>query len=637
MKRLVLDRLWPMLTAMAILIVGAMVLQEYARRRGNETIRVVIQSERQLPADDDEASAASGDESGPEGSPLSALHAQARKVARRGHPEEAVPLFREALSEHPDSPELLGELGYWLLMAKQPEKALPYLEKADQLGPTAQAAMRLGNARRDLHDDVGAERAFRRAIALRPSFVPAKIALGNALRRRGETAEAIGLLQDATSAGSNEERSRAWVALGWAHLAANHRAEAEKAFDRAIEFSPARAGVRLGIARAWQSTDRDEDEVFALRILTRTAELAPDLPAVWYSLGRARERTGDKPGALEAYDRTLRLAPSHKQARRRTVQLALAARDFARARREAERLVADAPRDAEAHFLAASVADKDGRKDDARRAYRAAIDAAKGHHPEAWLAIGQLEKAAGNPSAARAAYRRALALDPELTPAWLALGKLDESLQQPAAAEKAWHKALAIDPKYAPAWLALGQLHANLARFDDAAGELRRALAVKPGYGAAELALGTTLLRTGRSRDAVAALGALVARDPRSVAGWFNLALALRRDGRPGEARGALAKVAELDASHLQARLELGDLDLAEGRIAEARTVFQEALDLAPGDVTARVHLAQIAARLGDRAACSAAARQLVQEAPADPGVMALPALCSTATGQALR
>jgi tetratricopeptide (TPR) repeat protein len=635
--RLVLDRLWPMLTAMAILIVGAMVLQEYAKRRGNATLHVVIQGERQLLADDDEASAATGEEGGPGGAPLSAAHAEARKAARRGHPEEAVPLFQRALSEHPDSPELLGELGYWLLMAKLPEKALPYLEKADQLGPTAQSAMRLGNARRDLHDDAGAERAFRRALSLRPSFTPAKIALGNALRRRGDTAEAVAVLQDATGAGSNEERSRAWVALGWAHLAASRRPEAEKAFERAVEFSPARAGIRLGIARAWQSTDRDEDEVMALRVLTRTAELAPDLPAVWYALGRARERTGDKPGAQEAYDRTLRLAPSHKQARRRIIQLALSSRDFARARREAERLVADAPRDAEAHFLLASVADKDGRRDDARRGYHAAIDVAKGGYPEAWLALGQLEKGAGDAAAARAAFKKALALDPELTSAWLALGKLDESLQKPAAAEKAWHKALALDPTYAPAWLALGQLHANVARFDDAIGELQRALAVKPGYGAAELALGTTLLRAGRARDAVATLGALVARDPRSVAGWFNLALALRREGRAGEARGALAKVAELDASHLQARLELGDLDLAEGRVSEAKAVFQEALDLAPGDVTARVHLAQIAARLGDRAACSAAAHQLVQEAPADPGVMALPALCATATGQALR
>jgi tetratricopeptide (TPR) repeat protein len=636
-KRLVLDRLWPMLGGMAVLIVGALALQEYAQRRGNETIHVVVQGESQLPSDDDEAVGTAGDPGDAEGAPLSELHARARRAARRGHPEEAVPLYKAALAEHRDSPELLGELGYRLLMEKKPQDALPYLEKADQLAPTPQSATRLGNARRDLHDDAGAERAYRRALALRPSFSGAKVALGNVLRRRGEMAEAITLLQEATTSGSNEERSRAWVALGWARLTAGDRPGAEKAFERAIEFSPARAGVRMGIARAWQSTDRDEDEVVALKILARTAELAPDLPAVWYALGRARERTGDKPGALEAYDRALRLAPSHKAARRRTVQLALAARDFARARRDADRLVADAPRDPESHLLAGAVAEKDGRRDDARRAYRAAIDAAGGASAEGWLALGQLERGAGDPAAARTALRKALARNPELTSAWLALGKLDESLQKPADAERAWRRALAIDPRYAPAWLALGQLHADRARFDDAIGDLQRALAVKPGYAAAELALGATLVHAGRSRDAVATLGALVARDPRSVPGWFNLALALREDGRSEEARSALAKVIALDASHLQARLELGALDLAEGRLAEAKALLEEALDLAPGDVTSRVHLAQIAARMGDRSACSTAARQLAQEAPADPGVLALPALCSGATGQVLR
>jgi tetratricopeptide (TPR) repeat protein len=636
MTRLVLDRLWPVLTVLAALIVGAVLLQEFAKRRGNDTIHVVIQNERQLPPDDEEAAGVGGDEGEPVGSPLSELHARARKAARRGHPEEALPLFQEALNEHPDSPELQGELGYWLMIAKQPERALGFLERADQLRPTAQSAMRLGNVRRDLDDDAGAERDFRRALSLRPSFTAARIALGNALRRRGETKEAIALLRDATTAGSNEERSRAWVALGWAQLAAGLRPEAEKAFDRAIEFSPARAGVRLSIARAWQSTDEDEDEVRALKLVMRTAELSPDLPAVWYALGRARERTGDKPGALEAYDRTLRLAPSHKLARKHALQLALASRDFARARRDAERLVADAPRDPESHFLAATVAEKDGRKEDARKGYRAAIDAARGNNPEAWLALGQLDRA-GDAAAARAAFKKALALRPEFTSAWLALGKLDESLGRPADAEKDWRRALSIDPKFAAAWLALGQLHAGRERFDDAVTELRRAIVVKPGYSAAELALGTTLLRAGRGLDAVVALRSLVSRDSRSIAGWFNLALALRSDGLPGQARSALAKVIELDSGHLQARLELGDLNLAEGRLEEARALFQEALDLAPGDVSSRVHLAQIAAREGDGAACAATARQLIEEAPSSPGVQALPALCTGAKVQSLR
>ena len=72
MKRLVLDRLWPMLTVMAILILGAMVLQEYATRRGNQTVRIVIENERSDAGDEEEGS---GDDGGDgAGAPLSPRH-----------------------------------------------------------------------------------------------------------------------------------------------------------------------------------------------------------------------------------------------------------------------------------------------------------------------------------------------------------------------------------------------------------------------------------------------------------------------------------------------------------------------------------------------------------------------------------
>lgn len=632
MKRLVLDRLWPMLTVMAVLILGAMVLQEYATRRGNQTVRIVIENERTDAGDEEEGS---GDDGGDgAGAPLSARHLQARTAARRGLVAEALPLFEKVLADHPDDPSLLGEVGYWLSVADQAAKALPLLEKADRLRPTAQSALRLGSVRRRLDDAAGAEREYRRALTLQPAYGSARIALGNLLRRRGALEEAMELLAGATQAGSNEDRARALVALGAAQLASGKRAEAEKAFERAVEFAPARAEIRLGVARAWQSTGRPEDEARALSVLARTAELAPDLPAVWYALGRARERASDPDAATEAYDRVFRLDPSHRFARRRALRLALQARDFPRARRDAERLLADGPGVPEHHFLAALVADRDGRKDDARRAYLAAVAAAKGDYPEAFLNLGLLEKGAGDAAAARKAYRRAIALRPAYAAAWLNLGKLEESTGRVGEAEKAWRKALEVDAKYAPALLSLGQLHSSQGRFDDAIADFRRALALRPGYPAAELSLGVALARAGRHGEAVVAYRALLAREPRYLVAWFDLALALRKSGQPAEARAALAKVLELDSEHVPSRRELGDLDLAEGRLAEARARFEEVLDLAPGDLTSRVFLAQIAAREGDRAACVATAQRLLKEAPTDPRVQSLPGLCSAARAQ---
>jgi tetratricopeptide (TPR) repeat protein len=632
-RRLVVDRLWPMLLGLAALLAGALALEGWAARRGNDPIRITI-------ADDASAGAAADDEGDapaepavrgePQDAPLSELHARARVAARRALWADAIPLYEKALAAHPGSPAVETELGDVLLAAGEPERALPHLEAAARLHPGAAALYRVGIAHARLGDKDGAERDLRAALDARPPFGPARVALGNLLRRRGRTAEALPLLQAAAAGGSNEERARALVALGAARLALGERAEAARAFDQAVLFAPARAEIRVGIARAWLSGDAKEDAGRAAEVLLRAAELAPDLAAVQTLLGRARERAGDEAGATEAYDRALRLDPGQRLARRRLLRLALAARDLPRARHEADRLVADGPAVPEHHFLAALVASADGRPDDARRAYGKAIESAKGDYPEAYLNLGVLEKNAGDLRAARAAYGKAIALRPSYAAAWHNLGKLAEAAADPREAEADYRKALAIDGRYAVAWLSLGQLLTEQRRLDEATAALRSALAARPGYEAAELSLGVVLARAAKPREAADAYRALLARAPRTVAAWYNLGLALEAEGKPGEARDALAQAVGVDPEHVPSWRELAELELAAGKLDDARRGFQEVLDLAPGDVGARVGLAVLAARSGDRPACEAAARRLRAEAPQDPDVAALATRCTT-------
>ncbi|HET8541646.1 MAG TPA: tetratricopeptide repeat protein [Anaeromyxobacter sp.] len=627
MSRLVLDRLWPMLLGLALLLAGALALEGYAARRGNAPIRIAISDGAGGIGDEEEGPAPAAAES----PPVSETHARARRAARRAQLDVAVPLYEKALAERPGAAALEAELGALLLADGAPERALPHLERADALAASPWTALRLGIARGRLDDDAGAERELRRALALRPGFGDAQIALGTLLRRRGDVAGAVALLEPAAQAGSNEDRARALVALGAAYLAAGRRADAAAAFDRAVLFAPARAEVRLGVARAWLSSDAAEDVQRAVAVLARATEMAPDVPPVWATLGRARERAGDLPGAAEAYDRALRLDPSYRYARRRMIRLSLQTRDVTRARREAERLVADAPQVPEHHFLAALAADRDGRDDEARRAYRKAIEVARGDYPEAYLNLGNLEKGAGNRAAAQASYEKAIAIRPGYGAAWLNLGKLHEAAGDAAKAEAAYGKALEIDPGYASAWLARGQLRSQQGRTLDAIEDLKRAAAARKGYDAAELSLGVAYRRAGRVEEAIAAYRALLERSPRYVSAWYNLALSLVAAGRPGEARAALARASELDPDHVPTRVARAELDLAEGNVAAARAGIAEALELAPADVDARATLAAVLAAEGDRRGCEERARQLRAEAPEDPSVQALGVRCAAA------
>lgn len=630
MSRLMVDRLWPLLTGLAVLLVGALLLQAYAVRRGNETVRIVIQDESGASADE-ESGEGPAQPTDLAGLPRSPAHAQARLLARRAEFGKALPLLEQEAKAHPDDAGLAAELGGWLAAAGDPQRALAWLVKADALQPTSRTALELGSLRARLGDRAGAEADLRRALALRPGSGPVRLALGELLLRRKDAAGAVPLLEGAAAAGSNEERARALVTLGRAYLGAGRRGDAERAFEQAILFAPARPDVRLGIARAWLGGDGKEDVRRALPVLAQAAALAPDVPAVQAAIGRARERLGEDGAAAEAYDRALRLDPSYRYARRRLVRLALGNRDFARAGAEAARLVADAPEVPEHHFLQALVAERDGRRDDARQAYRAAIAAARGDYPEAYLNLGVLERNAGDLARARAAYDEALRLRPAYPAAWLNIGKLLEAQGRPADAEAAYQKALALDPRHANGWLYLGQLRASQGRWADAEAALRRSLDARPGAAAPLLALGAILARVGRLDEAATTYRQVLQQSPRTVPALLGLAGALERQGQRTEARDALVQALGTDPANLEALRSLAALELAARRLPEARRAYQELLDVVPGDRTARAALAEVSALEGDRAACQAAARQLLVEAPDDHALQGLPARCGAA------
>lgn len=87
---------------------------------------------------------------------------------------------------------------------------------------------------------------------------------------------------------------------------------------------------------------------------------------------------------------------------------------------------------------------------------------------------------ADDPVAAAAAYRQALAIDPDLADAHLNLGRLLHEGGDPAAAEVHYRQALAIDPDDALAVYNLGVALQDQQRPRDAADAYERALALDP-------------------------------------------------------------------------------------------------------------------------------------------------------------
>ncbi len=110
----------------------------------------------------------------------------------QNHVEEAEKSFQEALRLDPERPAVnvaLGEM--YLLGRRDPDKAIPYFERAIQYDPDdAQAHYDLGSACLKKNDIEAAQKSLTRAIQLDPGHSRAHYLLAKVLQRQGKKAEA---------------------------------------------------------------------------------------------------------------------------------------------------------------------------------------------------------------------------------------------------------------------------------------------------------------------------------------------------------------------------------------------------------------------------------------------------------------
>jgi tetratricopeptide (TPR) repeat protein len=111
----------------------------------------------------------------------------------------------------------------------------------------------------------------------------------------------------------------------------------------------------------------------------------------------------------------------------------------------------------------------------------------------------------GDPAArdeAAATYRRALELDPYLTPAIINLANIHYSRNELAEAEALYERAIGLDSDFFEAHFNLGNIYHDLGRFNEAQASYREALRLNPSYADAHFYLAVTFEKMGRSADA---------------------------------------------------------------------------------------------------------------------------------------
>jgi TolB-like protein len=179
---------------------------------------------------------------------------------------------------------------------------------------------------------------------------------------------------------------------------------------------------------------------------------------------------------------------------------------------------------------------------------------------------------------ARAAYQKAIALDPNYAAAYSGLSDsewrlADMRTNNPddyARASAAADKAIALAPDAPEGYWARGQLHyVYYYDWSAAQADYEKALALDPAFGPAGVDHALLLATLGRLPEAIEALRKIITRDPLSVPAWRRLAALLMDSGRFAEVPEAIARIRAIGGDD-DANLFSADLDLFEGRPQQA-------------------------------------------------------------------
>ncbi len=617
-------RLWPVASALLVLVAGSVAIEFAVRHREAETLRVqivdtnVVDSEDSIDGWDTPAVAE-----------LSEEQLSARRYALRGDYEQALALYATLHGNAPNSSDLSAEYAHWLARAGQDDEAKALLTNAragDDENP--RVFVELGFVQERLGQIDAALGSFRRALELRPNHSGTRIALGTILRKRSRFDDAIAVLEPASQSGSNEERARALTALGRCYMAQGKLERGRPLLNEAVERAPASVNTWVAAANAYLESDDPKDLDAALAHALRAKKLAPQLGLSHRLLGRIHERRNAEEDARAAYRHSLTLDPNSTIARGRLLRLSLDDDDDKTAREQSQALLKLDPDSSEHEFLAGLVAAHGDRPEQAVLHYQRAIELRQGHYPEASFNLGKVHAKMGATNLALQAYETAIEERPDYPAAWNNLGRAHLDAKNPARALQCFQKALELSPDYALAWHNLARLHYRQKHYDEAAQAYERAMSLKPDDRALVLNLAIALRKAGQEERAIATYRTLLDNNPRYVTAWFNLGVALGAAGRDEEARQVYERALELEPDHTGSLKNLGYLEARAGRTEKARAYLDDALDRDPGDHDTRLKLAELYLRQADRAACRSEAERALAQSGHDPSARAMLARC---------
>jgi tetratricopeptide (TPR) repeat protein len=150
-----------------------------------------------------------------------------------------------------------------------------------------------------------AEKAFRKVLDANQGYPLAGHYLAMVLARTNRLKDALEVCEmAATPPGETELPSLAWNEMAFHRYEHGEYAEAIRAYEKALTFTPERAVIWLDAGVAHQQLGELDQ---ARRHYEQAVELDPELARAWHNLGAVRQELGDVKGGQQAIDEAERL------------------------------------------------------------------------------------------------------------------------------------------------------------------------------------------------------------------------------------------------------------------------------------------------------------------------------------------
>ena len=397
----------------------------------------------------------------------------AQTYAKMGRDKEAEQLLRRVVEANPkdaNSLELAGEL----LLSSDPKAALPLLQRAEALQPTAHSDLLIAHAYERLGQPEDSARFLNRAKSRAPRDPEVLRAVAGQYRDQGKYDEAIATLQAIPT-----KNSDVLAELAYTYQMAGKPQEAAALYSRLAKAAKGNLGLELSAAQALINIG----QVDAARpFLEEARKIDPNhyrLHAILGSLAMSDERTEE---ASREYTLALaNLPPRPQEGPLYPIELRLnlyevdVRRDDADAAKQALAAAAAAiqqlqvPENERPEMLRlrAAVESASGNVEAAKRDLDEALKLAP-TNVNSLMNLGTLMWKMGQKDAARDTFTKILELDRNNRQALSALGYLARDAGDTKLAESYFSRAIAAHPKDYSPYLALGDLYTAEHKFQPA-------------------------------------------------------------------------------------------------------------------------------------------------------------------------